>query len=91
MANTDFVSLTPSVAQGHLRCRYIVVPDVSLPPLTFDRQGFRELDSLDAAVTIEGRISVFMIPMCMFSYVPRSDNDTQAGRLLREACAGHAA
>lgn len=46
--------MSTGMVQGHLRGRNIIVPDMKLPTLTFDRQGFRELDSLDAVVNIEG-------------------------------------
>ena len=43
-----------SVVHSHLRNRHIVIPDMNLGPLTFDRQGIRHLDSLEALVQIEG-------------------------------------
>jgi hypothetical protein len=49
-----FLSMTTAVVQAHLRTRHIVISDANIPALTFDRQGFRELDSLYTVVDIEG-------------------------------------
>jgi hypothetical protein len=53
-SKAEFLAMSSSIAQGHLRGRHIVVPDMKLPAITFNCQGFRELDSLDAVVDIEG-------------------------------------
>ena len=53
---SDFDMMPTSSVHSHLRNRHIVIPDMNLGPLTFDHQGIRQLDSLDALVQIEGDV-----------------------------------
>jgi hypothetical protein len=46
--------MSTGMVQGHLQGHNIIMPDMKLPTLTFDCQGFHELDSLDAMVNIKG-------------------------------------
>jgi len=56
LPKSDFLMTPTSLVHSHLRNRHIVIPDMNLGPLTFDRQGIRQLDSLDALVQIEGDV-----------------------------------
>lgn len=77
---TNFYAMTPPIAQGHLRCRYIVIPDMNLPALAFDRQGFRQLDSLHSVVDIEGSDDISTIFTLSSEHTIRSDNQLDGGR-----------
>ena len=56
LRKSDFLMMPTCLVHSHLRNRHIVIPDMNLGPLTFDRQGIRQLDSLDALVQIEGDV-----------------------------------
>ena len=56
LRKNDFVMMPTSSVHSHLRNRHIVIPDMNLGPITFDRQGIRQLDSLDALVQFEGEV-----------------------------------
>ena len=52
----QFRTMPTTLIHAHLQNRHIVIPDMKTEWLPFNLQGFRELDSLDTLVQIEGRV-----------------------------------
>lgn len=55
----QFDAMRTPLIHAHLQDRCIVIPDMQVGCILFDRQGFRKLDSLDTLVQIEGKAVMF--------------------------------
>lgn len=68
LPKAEFSSMTTCAVQAYLEMRNIVIPDMQLPSISFDRQGFRQLDSLNRTVDIEGMtfLLLFQLPHLMY-------------------------
>ena len=88
LPKAEFSSMTTCAVQAYLEMRNIVIPDMQLPSISFDRQGFRQLDSLNRTVDIEG-MAFYSCSNFPISRIYRPNYDTRSRRFFRTASTGN--